>query len=293
MEFSTRTMDRREFIRNSTLAALGLAAAGAAGSSAAHAARPAGKGGPEGKRPVPRGKISIQLYSLRSITRNATDRAMVFDTLREIGYRKVEPYTNYGMSWSELSDTLQSYDLQPSSMHTGDRNPESAAQAAMDLGVKYANFPFERLPTLDAWRALAVDVLNPVHAAMTEAGVMYGYHNHDGEFTVEENGVQAYDVLLEEFNGHMQMDLYWVVTGGADPVEVISRDPGRFLQYHVKDRDETGFFADPGEGTINFPRIFAERKESGVQEYITENDRPDDALEFAETGYDYLRNLRY
>lgn len=285
MAHSPRVMDRRAFLRNATIATLGLTAVGS-GQLAASAS-------PAGKRPVPRGKISIQLYSLRSITRSASDRSMVFETLREFGYRKVEPYTNYGLSWSELGDTLRSYDLEPTSLHNGDRDPERATQASVDLGSKYTNMNFARMNTLDEWRAFAVDVLNPVHEAMTAAGVKYGYHNHDAEFTVEENGVQAYDVLLEEFNGHMQLDLYWAVTGGADPVEVFSRDEGRFLQFHVKDKAADGFFADPGEGTIDFPRIFAARKESGVQEYITENDSPADALEFAETGFDYLRNLRY
>ncbi len=286
MEFSPRTMDRRAFLRNATIAALGLTAATAGSGLTSASASPAGK------RPVPRGKISIQLYSLRSITRTASDRSMVFDTLRDIGYRKVEPYTNYGMSWSELGDTLRSYDLQPTSLHNGDKDPGRAVQASLDLGVTYTNFPFARYPTLDQWRAL-VDELNPVAEAMQAAGVEYGYHNHDAEFTTVENGVQAYDVLLDEFIGHMQLDLYWAVTGGADPVEVFSRDEGRFLQFHVKDKAADGFFADPGEGTIDFKRIFAARKDSGVKEYITENDAPADALEFAETGFDYLRNLRY
>lgn len=286
MAHSSRVMDRRAFLRNATVAALGLTAVGS-GQVAASAS-------PVGRRPIPRGKISIQLYSLRGITRTATDRDIVFDTLREIGYRKVEPYTTYGMTYAELGDTLRSHDLYPSSLHNGDKNPERAVQASLDLGAKYTNFPYASYNTLDEWRALAAE-LNPVGEAMAAAGVEYGYHNHAQEFLLSENGVQAYDVLLEEFidSMHMQLDLYWVVTGGADPVEVFSRDPGRFTQFHVKDRAENGFFADPGEGTIDFARIFRERRVSGVHEYITENDQPADALEFAETGYDYLHDLRY
>lgn len=209
---------------------------------------------------------------------------------------KVEPFTDYGMGYEALGDMLKDYRLKPTSMHNGDTNPESAVEKSLALGVTYTNFPYAAFDTLDGWRGL-VDTLNPVGEAMAAAGIQYGYHNHnhDREFTVVEDGVQAYDVLLEGLDDsiHMQLDLYWVVAGGADPVEVFSRDPGRFLQFHVKDRAPDGSFADPGEGTIDFPRIFAERKLSGVREYITENDAPADALEFAETGFDYLRNVRY
>ncbi|MBY5162001.1 sugar phosphate isomerase/epimerase family protein [Salsipaludibacter albus] len=292
MEHSATNMNRRRFLRNATIAALGLTAAGNA--TLASAAPGSGRG-PTGRRPVPRGNISIQLYSLRGIipNGNAAGVAAVMETLFDIGYRKVEPYSNHGLGWEGFRSVLDDAGLTATSLHNGGRNPQAVVEAALAMGSTYTNFPFASYGTLDEWRALAVDVLNPVAAAMTDAGVKYGYHNHATEFQVEEDGVQAYDVLLEEFTGHMQADLYWVVTGGADPVEVFSRDPGRFLQFHVKDRDESGFFADPGEGTIDFPRIFAARQESGVIEYIAENDQPADQIEFAETAFEYLRNVRF
>jgi len=284
-------MDRRAFLRTATAAAIGLGVAGAA--SPALAAR--GAGGPKG-RVVPRGNISVQLYSLRGILPrgDASSIEMVMQSLFDFGYRKVEPYNDHGLGWDGLRAILDRVGLRASSMHNGDRNPESAVAASLALGTRFTNFPFFRTNSLDAWYAL-FDDLNTVGAAMQDAGVRYGYHQHDYEFTYQPEGVSIYDRLLEATDPklvHMQLDLYWAVAGGADPLEVFQRAPGRFLQFHVKDR-LNGTFADPGEGEIDFPAIFGGHKDSGVIEYITENDRPADPLEFAQTGYDYLRGVRF
>ena len=102
---------------------------------------------------------------------------------------------------------------------------------------------------------------------------------------------------------HLEVDLYWVVTGGlnsgagtSDPeqfaIDTINNAPQRVRQYHVKDKDPvSGDMVDLGTGFIEFDRIF---RAHAVEEYIVENDTPDvTPLQTAQVGYDYLRNLRY
>ena len=71
--------------------------------------------------------------------------------------------------------------------------------------------------------------------------------------------------------------------GAHDPVDILRRIDGRVRQYHVKDLNQAGSFADLGEGLIDFARIFRTQE---VQEYIVERDDagtpprvPADALE--------------
>ncbi|WP_380167387.1 sugar phosphate isomerase/epimerase family protein [Jannaschia sp. R86511] len=287
----TMTPDRRAFLRAATVAAIG----GIGAASAVAPAHAATGRTTRGRNGVPRGAISIQLYSLRSIMTDASTAEVVLETLAEMGFVKVEAAGTYGMTPTAFKAMLDRVGLRASSAHIGNLDPQAVADEAGALGARFVNFPYAAYQTLDEWRALAAD-LNPVGEACQAAGIRYGYHNHALEFEVEENGVQAYDVLLTETDDrvvHMQLDLYWAVTGGQDPVEVFRRDPRRFLQFHVKDRDEAGFFADPGEGTIDFPSIFSEQRLSGVIEYIVENDQPADPLEFARTGIDYLRDVRF
>jgi len=102
---------------------------------------------------------------------------------------------------------------------------------------------------------------------------------------------------------HLEIDIYWAVTGGInsgdgidDPegftVDVIRSARQQTLQYHVKDRHASdGDMADLGTGMIDFARIF---RAHAVKEYIVENDTPDvTPLQTARVGYDYLRDLRF
>ena len=71
-----------------------------------------------------------------------------------------------------------------------------------------------------------------------------------------------------------------VGVGAEDPIQfaidTIQQAPQKTLQYHVKDRAPDGGFADLGEGTIDFRRIFRATRPLEVEEYIVENDQPVD-----------------
>ncbi len=69
------------------------------------------------------------------------------------------------------------------------------------------------------------------------------------------------------------MDLYWVTKAGADPVAYFKKYPNRFKIWHVKDMDDQGRFAPVGNGHIDFSRILANKKVSGMEYYMVEQDR--------------------
>jgi sugar phosphate isomerase/epimerase len=113
----------------------------------------------------------------------------------------------------------------------------------------------------------------------------------------------AYDVLTAETDPdlvHLELDLFWAVRGARDPVDIIEANKGRVLQYHVKDMNQAGSFEDPGQGLIDFPRIFEHSKEAGVEEYIVERDdagtpprTPEQAIDTARVGYEFLVAVRF
>ena len=93
------------------------------------------------------------------------------------------------------------------------------------------------------------------------------------------------------------MDLFWVTRGARDPVDLLRRLGGRVRQYHVKDMNQAGSFADPGQGLLDFPRIFRTHQ---VDEYIVERDdagsaprTPAQALDTARVGYEFLSTVRF
>ncbi len=277
-------------LRGAAGAALAVGAAGVLPGVAS--AEGAGRGGHWGLR-VPKDKISIQLYTLRSVLEN--DLEGTLDALADIGYRKVELAGTYGRSAAEFRKLLDARRIKATSTHVGiDGDINQAIADAKVLGNRRSNVPWANFATIAEWSAFA-DKLEAAGKAYRRAGIGFGYHNHNQEFALVE-GVRPIDVLTgrtSRRNVSIEMDLYWVVTGGADPVREFYKTPGRVKQYHVKDRAPDGGFADLGEGTIDFRRIFRATRPLEVEEYIVENDQPVDALKCAETGHNYLANLRF
>ena len=57
------------------------------------------------------------------------------------------------------------------------------------------------------------------------------------EFEPKEGGKSGYDIFMKEFDSDMmfEIDVFWVVVGGADPVKLIKKLKGRVSQLHLKD----------------------------------------------------------
>jgi sugar phosphate isomerase/epimerase len=277
-------------LRGAAGAALAVGAAGAL--PAVASAEGAGHGGRWGLR-VPKDKISIQLYTLRSVLE--TDLEGTLDALADIGYRKVELAGTYGRSAAEFRKLLDARRIKATSTHVGiDGDIDQAIADAKILGNRRSNVAWANFPTIAEWAAFA-DQLEAAGKAYRRAGIGFGYHNHNQEFALVE-GVRPFDVLTRRTsrrNVSFEMDLFWVVAGETDPVREFYKIAGRVKQYHVKDRTPDGGFADLGEGVIDFRRIFRATRPLEVEEYIVENDQPVDALKCAETGYNYLANLRF
>ena len=109
-------------------------------------------------------------------------------------------------------------------------------------------------------------------------------------------------MLLDETDRKLvwfELDLFWAVFGGVDPVDWLDDHQKRIPLFHVKDGvpNPAGGFFDPGftdlgEGVIDFRRIFKSLKNKNAHDYIVERDTQPHPLLTAEKGYEYLRGLR-
>jgi sugar phosphate isomerase/epimerase len=279
-------------LRGAAGAALAVGAAGAL--PAVAAADDGDRHGGHGGLRVRKDMISIQMWTVRNVAE--ADLEGTLDALADIGYRKVELAGTYGRSAKEFRKLLDRRHIRATSTHVGidgvDLN--QAIADAKILGNKRSNVAWANYPTIAEWAAFA-DRLEAAGKVYRRAGIGFGYHNHNQEFA-SIGGVRPYDVLTRRTtrkNVSFEIDLYWAVTGGTDPIREFYKIAGRVKQYHVKDRKPDGGFADLGEGTIDFRRIFRATYPLQVEEYIVENDEPVDALKCAQTGYNYLANLRF
>ncbi|MGK5681984.1 sugar phosphate isomerase/epimerase family protein [Actinoplanes sp. URMC 104] len=291
-----------------------LGAAAAAGAAATLAVPGAASaGGSHSLHRVPVDQISVQLYTLRNQLQIDLEASLA--ELAEIGYTRVEHAGFVGRTAAQFRAALDAAGLRATSGHVGIPQPfdanvwEQALEDANIVGNKFIVHPFfgqgPNGPIRDAavYRAFAAD-LNKAGRLARRAGLSFGYHNHHAEF-FRQNGTNltGFDILTGETDDrlvHLEVDLYWAWRGANDPVDLIRKNRGRIKQVHVKDLDVNAGFADPGDGLIDFGRIFEHSREAGLIEYIVERDdagspprTPADALVTAERGYEFLEGLRF
>jgi sugar phosphate isomerase/epimerase len=92
----------------------------------------------------------------------------------------------------------------------------------------------------------------------------------------------------------MEMDIFWVVNAGYDPIKYFEKYPGRFDQWHVKDMDKNDRQknADVGTGTIDWKAIFAKAKQSGMKHfYIEQESYPGAPIDSVENCIKYLKTI--
>ena len=125
----------------------------------------------------------------------------------------------------------------------GDKWP-SILQSANGIGQQYIVCPWidENIRTEPGSWQRAAERFNRAGQPARKAGIQLAYHDHWFEFETV-NGRLPYEILLNETDPHlvkMEMDIFWVVKGGADPMAYLDRYPGRFPLVHIKGRDRNG-----------------------------------------------------
>lgn len=241
----------------------------------------------------------MTLYTVRN--EMGKDPKATLKQVADLGYKYIEAvdYKDgkfYGMTPDEFKSYLKSLGLTPISVHMGSMTLDNADKLVADVkaaGFKYfiapvppmGMFKFDvktRKLGMEGTVEKLADILNTIAKKAKAAGLEFLYHNHDFEFQANKDGIVPIDYLLEHLDPkyvNFQMDLYWVTKAGVDPVAYFQKYPGRFKIWHVKDMDSQQRFAPVGQGTIDFKRILANKKLSGMKYYIVEQDQTFDGLQ--------------
>ena len=154
----------------------------------------------------------------------------------------------------------------------------SYIEAALATGQTYIVIPglnHDFIKTAADFKSIA-DKMNKAAAICKTHGLKLGYHNHYFEWK-ETEGTTFYDTILAETDPalvSMEMDIYWVVRAGHDPVSIFKKHPGRFTMVHVKDMDKTNpeLNTEIGSGSIDFKTILSNAKLAGIKHFIVEQE---------------------
>lgn len=233
--------------------------------------------------------------------RLARDFEGTLRSLASIGYKEVEFAGYFDRKPKEVKAILARHGLAAPSAHVPIDSARQEWPRTLDtaniIGHRYLVIPWlapEDRRTLDDLKRRAAE-FNRLGEEAKRAGLRFGYHNHDFEFSPLEGRI-PYDVLLTETDpGHVtfELDLMWISKGRQDPVRYFARYPGRFEMVHIKDSTGPPDYrhVDVGRGTIDFQRILTRRRQAGIRHFFVEHDDPAAPLTFARASYEYLRRL--
>mgnify|MGYP006299875261 CR=1 FL=1 len=227
--------------------------------------------------------------------------------LSEMGYRKLEFGGTFGMDPSDLLSLLEKLKLQPVAGGTsmaslqGD-GLKKAIDDQLQMNKKYliCYWPWMHSgKTIDQSDLdFTLEHFERIGKTCNDNGLRFAFHNHEKEFQRVGDHV-IYDYFLEMTDPElvtMELDLYWAIIGGANPVDYINRYPDRFEILHVKDSYDPSrrdSFACVGEGVIDFNEILQLRDTGGFKHLIVEKDGAENGLACAETSINYLRSLNF
>jgi sugar phosphate isomerase/epimerase len=244
-------------------------------------------------------RIGIELYTLRR--QAAADLAGTLARVAKIGYKEVEFAGYHNHPATEVRDMLNRNGLTAPAAHIAiteiQSTPDKTFDDARTVGHEWIVAPTPpagKRDTIEDWKRIA-EQFNAAGKQVKAAGFRFGFHNHNDVFK-KIRDVVPIDVLMKETDPALvfyEMDVYWVVNGGGDPVDLLTRYPDRFKLMHLKDSmgAPDHKMADVGSGTIDFKAVLAHAK--GVEHYFVEHDQPPDAFTDAAASYAYLSKLEY
>lgn len=283
-------INRKEFLRLGTTAVAGLAVSGVLSQLA---------GCKAGSKLSGRNNVfGLQLYTLREdLPKNPRS---ILQQVASFGYKQIEGYEGpqgiyWGMTNKEFQSFLNGLGMTMVSSHCAyTQNLEKKADEAAEIGMKYLLCPYiGPQKDLDAYKRVA-DSFNKAGEICKQRGIRFGYHNHDYSFKLVE-GQYPQDVMMQHTDENLvdyEMDIYWVVAAGQDPVKWFQKYPNRFKLGHVKDKQgkETTTL---GTGTINYPQLLKEAQKSGMEYFIVEQEEYEGTtpIKAAKDDAEYMKKL--
>ena len=151
----------------------------------------------------------------------------------------------------------------------------------------------------------AADQFNRWGEEVHRRGMAFGFHNHNYEFR-SFGDKTGFATLMERTDSKLvclEMDCYWIVQAGRDPLQIFDDLGSRIRLLHLKDRKpgfaasqelnaEAEHFTEVGSGTLDWKKILAAAERNGVEHLFVERDSGSiPALESIRISYDNLQRI--
>ncbi|SPE33921.1 Xylose isomerase domain-containing protein TIM barrel [Candidatus Sulfopaludibacter sp. SbA3] len=266
-------------------------------------------------------QIGLELFTVRDLL--GKDYEGTLAKVAEIGYKEVEPATNYAnMEPKQFRAMLDKFGISAPTTHVGATDGpdlEKQLEGFQIMGIKYTEIRGGapgggggrggNAQTEESVKRTAQQI-NKHGEVAKKFGMKMLIHNHTQEFQPLEGGtLRPYDVLLAETDPAlvaMQLDIGWASVAGQNILEMFQKHPGRFELWHVKDargikmmtpqmmqqeRQRSAMLVPVGQGEVNYKAIFAAAAQAGMKHFCIEQDNAadwGDAIAAARVSYQNL-----
>jgi sugar phosphate isomerase/epimerase len=258
----------------------------------------------------PGGRLGLELYSLRNELKK--DLAGALKQVRDWGFEDVELAGFPAMPAADAARALGAAGLRAVSQFVDYERLRDdftgVVRDARTLGLETVICGWiphgTMLTRADAEGAVVS--FNKWGAAAAREKLRLGYHIHGYEFVSSPDGTLM-DTLFKGTDPRLvdyEMDVFWVVRGGGDPVALLNRYGRQIRIVHLKDIGKgtptgitTGQAPDEasvplGTGTIDWPRVMQAAVKARVKWYLIEDEHPE-AVRQIPRSLDYLRTLKF
>jgi sugar phosphate isomerase/epimerase len=193
-------------------------------------------------------KVGLQLYSVRQSLQ--VDPYGTLAKVAEAGYKYIEaanhnaaddPGIGFGVPASKMKDTLERFGMSIVGCHINPLKPELLGQILdyhQAVGNPQIGTDIEFFPHGDIDFVLRrCELFNKIGEMCQERGMRYYYHNHYQEFQTFGDKT-VFEIIMENTDPDLvflEMDTYWMIRGGQNPLELMQKYKDRLLLLHQKD----------------------------------------------------------
>jgi len=267
-------------------------------------------GGSVGTGPSFKGPIGLQLYSLRDQFQKDVPGTLNEVKTWQIHYAELAG--TYGVPAAKFKQDLADRGITPIGAHFAFEryrdDAEGVAREAKELGLKYAGCAW--IPHTGDFDEKtcreAIAVFNHAGEVLARHGLKFFYHVHGYEFQPFGSGTLL-DLLITETKPKLvsyEMDIFWIVFPGQDPVKLLAKYGNRWELAHLKDMrkgTQTGSLsggtdvkndAALGAGLMDLPAILRAAKKAGVKYYFIEDESPWSEKQIPQS-LEYLEQVKF
>ena len=167
-----------------------------------------------------------------------TDYEGALKAAAEMGYAMVETAGLFGNSPEAVKAMADNYGLEICSTHTGPYDIfahfEDTIALHKKLGCKNIVIPGADYYNREAI-TFTVDSINRYLPMIEAEGMKLFYHNHHKELLPNLDGQIALEEFANRTNVGFEIDVFWALNAGYDPVALLEKYKGRVGFVHLKD----------------------------------------------------------